>query len=242
MLTDQTATEDEPFSYTAPAFTDPDEDTLTYTAAQSNNDSLPGWLSFNADTRTLSGTPEEADTPATFSIRVTASDETESTSATFTLTVEEVNDPPVASNDSASVAEGGTVSINSSTLLSNDSDPEDNTLSVNSVGSTVNGSISLSEDKATITYTHDGSETTSGSFTYTISDGSAASTATVNVTVTPANDSPTASNDSASVAEGGTLTINSSTLLSNDSDPGRQHPLRHQRRQRGQRLRLSFRG
>ena len=219
MLTDQTATEDEPFSYTAPAFTDPDEDTLTYTAAQSNNDSLPGWLSFNADTRTLSGTPEEADTPATFSIRVTASDETESTSATFTLTVEEVNDPPVASNDSASVAEGGTVSINSSTLLSNDSDPEDNTLSVNSVGSTVNGSISLSEDKATITYTHDGSETTSGSFTYTISDGSAASTATVNVTVTPANDSPTASNDSASVAEGGTLTINSSTLLSNDSDP-----------------------
>ena len=219
MLTDQTATEDEPFSYTAPAFTDPDEDTLTYTAAQSNNDSLPGWLSFNADTRTLSGTPEEADTPATFSIRVTASDETESTSATFTLTVGEVNDPPVASNDSASVAEGGTLTINSSTLLSNDSDPEGNTLSVTSVGSAVNGSVSLSEDGETITYTHDGSETTSGSFIYTISDGSAASTATVNITVTPANDSPTASNDSASVAEGGTVSINSSTLLSNDSDP-----------------------
>ena len=222
MLTDQTATEDEPFSYTAPAFTDPDEDTLIYTAAQSNDDSLPGWLSFNSGTRTFSGTPEESDTPATLTISITATDDgepPESASATFALTVEEVNDPPVASNDSASVAEGGTVSINSSTLLSNDSDPEDNTLSISSVGSAVNGSVSLSEDKATITYTHDGSETTSGSFTYTISDGSATSTATVNITVTPANDSPTASNDSASVAEGGTLSINSSTLLSNDSDP-----------------------
>ena len=219
MLTDQTATEDEPFSYTATAFTDPDEGTLTYTATLDDGGALPGWLSFNSDTRTLSGTPREADTPATFNIRITASDETESASATFTLTVEEVNDSPTASNDSASVAEGGTLTINSSTLLSNDSDPEGATLSVNSVGSAVNGSVSISEDKATITYTHNGSETTSGSFTYTISDGSATGTATVNITVTPANDSPTASNDSASVAEGGTLTINSSTLLSNDSDP-----------------------
>ena len=218
-LTDQTATEDEPFSYTVPVFTDPDEDTLTYTAAQSNDSALPGWLSFNADTHTLSGTPEEADTPATLTIRITASDGTESTSATFTLTVEEVNDPPVASNDSASVAEGGTITINASALLSNDSDPEGATLSISSIGSAVNGTVSLSEDMASITYTHDGSETTSGSFIYTVSDGAATSTATVNITVTSANDPPVAGNDSASVAEGGTLTINASTLLSNDSDP-----------------------
>ncbi len=85
MLTDQTATEDEPFSYTVPAFTDPDDDALTYAAAQSNDGSLPGWLSFNTDTRTLSGTPEEADTPATLTISITASDGTESTSATLDL-------------------------------------------------------------------------------------------------------------------------------------------------------------
>ena len=218
-LTDQTATEDQSFSYTVPAFDDPDEDILTYTAAQSNDDSLPGWLSFNADTRTLSGTPEESDTPATLTISITASDGTLSSSAMFTLTVEEVNDSPIASSDSASVAEGGTLTINASTLLSNDSDPEGATLSITSVSNAVNGTVSLSEDKTTVTYTHDGSETTSGSFTYTISDGSASSTATVNFTVTPANDPPTASNDSASVAEGGTLTISASTLLSNDSDP-----------------------
>ena len=218
-LTDQTATEDESFSYTVPAFTDLDEDTLTYTAAQSNDSALPGWLSFNADTHTLSGTPLESDTPATLTLRITASDGTLSTSATFTLTVKEVNDPPVTSNDSASVAEGGTLNINSSTLLANDSDPEGATLSVTTVSNPDNGTVSLSEDKATVSYTHDGSETTSGSFTYTVSDGSATSTATVTITVTPANDPPVASNDSASVAEGGTLNINSSTLLANDSDP-----------------------
>ena len=218
-LTDQTATEDESFSYTVPAFTDLDEDTLTYTAAQSNDSALPGWLSFNADTHTLSGTPLESDTPATHTLRITASDGTLSTSATFTLTVKEVNDPPVTSNDSASVAEGGTLNINSSTLLANDSDPEGATLSVTTVSNPDNGTVSLSEDKATVSYTHDGSETTSGSFTYTVSDGSATSTATVTITVTPANDPPVASNDSASVAEGATININSSTLLANDSDP-----------------------
>ena len=189
-LTDQTATEDVSFSYTVTAFSDPDEDTLSYTAAQSNNDSLPGWLSFTSSSRTLSGTPGEADTPASLTIRITASDETESTNATFTLTVEEVNDPPVAGNDTASVAEGGTLTINSSTLLANDSDPEGATLSISTVSNPTNGAVSLSEDKATVTYTHDGSETTSGSFNYTVSDGSATSTATVNITVTPVNDPP----------------------------------------------------
>ena len=218
-LTDQTATEDESFSYTVPAFTDPDGDTLTYTAAQSNNSSLPSWLSFNAGTRAFSGTPEEADTPASLTISITASDGTLSASASFGLTVEAVNDAPVAGNDTATVAEGGTVTIAASTLLSNDSDPEGSTISVTNVGTAVNGTVALSEDKATVTYTHDGSETKTGSFTYTVSDGSATDTATVSVTVTAVNDAPTASNDTATVAEGGTVSIAASTLLSNDSDP-----------------------
>ena len=218
-LTDQTATEDQSFSYTVPAFTDPDANTVTYAVAQSNNSALPIWLSFTPSSRTFSGTPKESDTPATLTIRVTASDGTLSSSATFTLTVKEVNDPPTAVNDSASVVEGGTLNINASTLLANDSDPEAATLSITSVGNATNGAVSLSEDKATVTYTHDGSETTSGSFTYTVSDGSATSTATVSITVTSANDPPTAVNDSASVAEGGTLSVNASTLLANDSDP-----------------------
>ena len=87
-------------------------------------------------------------------------------------------------------------------LLANDSDPEDDTLTITAVGSAVNGTVTLSEDKATVTYAHDGSETTSGSFTYTVSDGSAADTATVEVTVTPVNAAPVAVDDTATVDRG----------------------------------------
>lgn len=50
----QTGAVGTPFSYTIPAgtFTDPDGDTLTYSIA-----GQPAWMSFNAGTRTLSGTP-----------------------------------------------------------------------------------------------------------------------------------------------------------------------------------------
>ncbi len=215
----QTANEGQPFSYQTPSFVDPEGDSVTYTATLDDGGELPAWLAFDPESHTFSGTPGDADTPATLTVRITASDGTLSSAATLALTVEEVNDPPVAGNDSATVTEGDAVTINTSTLLANDSDPEGATLSISSVGSAVNGTALLSEDKATVTYTHDGSETTSDSFDYTVSDGSASSTATVTIAVTAANDSPIANNDSASVAEGGALAINTSTLLANDSDP-----------------------
>ena len=221
-LSSQQATEDEAFTYQSPVFTDPDNDTLTYSASLSDGNALPTWLSFTASTRTFSGTPLEGDTPATLTIRVTATDDgtpSKSSSASFTLTVTAVNDPPVAGDDTATVAEGGTLQIATSTLLANDSDPENATLSVTAVGGAVNGSVSLSSDKATATYIHDGSEITTGSFTYTVSDGSTSDTGTVTITVSPANDAPVAADDSARVAEGGTLQVITSTLLANDSDP-----------------------
>ena len=220
-IADQTASEDQTFTYVVPAFTDTDGNTLTYTATLDDSSAFPAWLTFNSTTRTFSGTPLEPDTPATLTIRVTATDDgepPESGSATFTLKVVEVNDAPIAADDTATVAEGSAVSIPASTLLANDSDPEDDALSITAVGSAVNGTVTLSEDKATVTYAHDGSETTSGSFTYTVSDGSAADTATVKVTVTPVNAAPVAVDDTATVDEGGTVDITASTLLANDSD------------------------
>ena len=221
-LSPQSATEDLSFTYQLPVFTDLDENALVYVAASDDGGSLPVWLSFSPTTHTFSGTPLEGDTPATHTIRVTATDDGEpplSTAATFTLTVVAVNDPPVAVNDTATVAEGGSIDIAASTLLSNDSDPEGEDLTVTAVGSAVSGTVALSEDKATVTYTHDDSETSSGSFTYTISDGTATDTATVTITVASANDAPVASDDTATVAEGGSIDIAASTLLSNDSDP-----------------------
>ena len=221
-LTAQTATEDVAFSYVVPEFDDPDDDTLTYAASLDDGESLPGWLSFNATSRTLSGTPLEADTPASYTIRITATDDgspPQSSSATFNLTAAEVNDAPTAVADSATVAEGGEVEIAATTLLANDSDPEDVSLSITAVGGAMNGSVTLSEDGSKITFTHDGSETTTGSFTYTVSDGAATATGTVALTVTLVNDAPTAAPDTATVAEGGEVKIAVATLLANDTDP-----------------------
>ena len=91
-VADQTATKDTAFSYTVPDFTDPEGGTITYTATLSDDSALPGWLSFNASTRELSGTPLEADTPASLTIKVSATDDGSppaSDQVTFTLTVSE---------------------------------------------------------------------------------------------------------------------------------------------------------
>ena len=87
--TDQTATEDEAFSYTAPEATDSDDDPITYSAALADGSALPDWLAFTATARAFAGTPGTDDAPAELEIKVTASDGTSETSVYFTLTVEE---------------------------------------------------------------------------------------------------------------------------------------------------------
>ena len=89
---DQTATEGAAFSYAVPAATDPDDDGLTYKAALTGGDDLPGWLSFNTSTRRFLGAPGADDAPATLDITVTATDDGDpplSGTTAFTLTVEE---------------------------------------------------------------------------------------------------------------------------------------------------------
>ena len=70
----QTWTEGKAVSLKLPAttFTDPQGETLTYAATQENDQSLPGWLTFNAATETLSGTAPA--TAQTLDLEVTATD------------------------------------------------------------------------------------------------------------------------------------------------------------------------
>ena len=93
-IPDQSATSGTAFSYQFPAntFNDADTgDTLTYTATKSDDTALPSWLSFDAATRTFSGTPQSANV-GTLSVKVTASDGTASVSDTFDIVVAAV--PP----------------------------------------------------------------------------------------------------------------------------------------------------
>ena len=194
-LTNQDAVVSRPFSYAFAAVTDPEGGDITYTASVGENGELPSWLLFDADGLTLSGTPGESDAPAELVIRITAIDDADpplASSTDFTLTVSQQNGAPQAVDDTATVAEGHALTIPSNDLLANDSDPDGQTLVITGVGNAVYGTVTLSADGASVTYRHGGSESASGSFTYTVSDGVETDTATVAITVTPVNDPPAA--------------------------------------------------
>ena len=107
-IPDQTATEDNAFSFTfaVNSFGDLDaSDLLSYSATLDGGGALPAWLNFDAATRTFSGTPDNADVGA-IDIRVTASDGSSTIDGLFTLTVENRNDPPtIGGTDSGTLQE-----------------------------------------------------------------------------------------------------------------------------------------
>jgi VCBS repeat-containing protein len=86
------------FSYAVPnaTFGDIDVgDSLTYSATLTSGGALPAWLSFDASTKTFSGTPANSDI-ADLSIKVTASDGIATVSDTLALTVTDNAVPTVA--------------------------------------------------------------------------------------------------------------------------------------------------
>lgn len=91
------------FSYVTPAsiFADPDDDPLTVTATLSTGGALPSWLSYDAQTHTLSGTPTAANL-GTISVQLTATDPFGATATDiFSLTI--WNQPPVTGAGSTTV-------------------------------------------------------------------------------------------------------------------------------------------
>ena len=139
-------------------------------------------------------------------------------SDTATINIAAVNDAPVATDDAATLAEGGAVTTLN--VLANDSDV-DSTLTAASItgfSQGAHGSVVYNND-GTFTYTHDGSETASDSFSYTITDGAGGTTtATVNLTVTPVNDTPVAVADSKAITEDTAPNPVSDNVLTNDTD------------------------
>ncbi|MCK6471603.1 MAG: Ig-like domain-containing protein, partial [Planctomycetes bacterium] len=135
--------------------------------------------------------------------------------ATVSITINSINDKPVANNDSASVDEGQSVNIG---VADNDSDA-DNALDLTSVQvitGVAHGSLNVKTD-GTVDYTHDGSENFTDSFTYTIKDASNAvsSTATVSVTINSVNDAPVAYDDGFTIDEDTPL---NDTLSTDDAE------------------------
>jgi subtilisin family serine protease len=96
------------------------------------------------------------------------------------ITINPVNDPPVAANDSASTTAGMAVTIS---VLANDTDIDSAGLTVGSVSDPPHGTA-VANANGTITYTPDAGYTGPDAFGYTASDGAAVSNvATVSITV-----------------------------------------------------------
>ena len=141
----------------------------------------------------------EAPSAVVRTIHVTVSDgSVNSNTAVSSITVTPVNDAPVASNDSFTVAEDGSISVN---VLSNDSDVDGDNLTITQVNgqaitnggpavTVVNGSVALVGGQ--LVFTPSANYHGPASFTYTITDGTVSATATVSGTVTPVNDAPVA--------------------------------------------------
>src|SRR5690606_27148592 len=130
-------------------------------------------------------------------------------------TVSPVNNTPTANNDSLTAVEGTAVTYTAAQLVGNDTDIDSTNLTIASVTAVSGGSVVLNAD-GSVTFTPNANFNGAADFTYTATDGELTSApATVTVTVSPVNDAPVASADSATTAEDTPVTTD---VLSNDTD------------------------
>ncbi|MBW4543721.1 MAG: tandem-95 repeat protein [Symplocastrum torsivum CPER-KK1] len=195
-IPNQSAAEDIPFSFLLPANTFSDVDagsSLAYTATLSNGNALPSWLTFNAATRTFSGTPLNG-MVGSLDIRVTATDEVgANVSNTFNLAIANTNYAPITNDEVATLTEGNSITLD---LLANATDADGDVLTVGSFINPTYGTL-VQNEEGTFTYTAPLNFSGADSFTYTVSDGHGGTSemATVSLTVDPLNLEGTAASE-----------------------------------------------
>jgi hypothetical protein len=196
--------------------TDDDDDTLTYTIV---GQTVNGVLTGSAPNVIYTPDPNFSGSDS-FTFR--ANDGTaDSNLATVTITIASVEDPPQAENDAPpAIDEGG--SINGTfNVLDNDDNPETTPMTMVVVTPPSNAAVFTPNTDGTFVYTHDGSETTSDSFTYRANNGQLSNIATVTFTINPVNDAPAFLGvlpPGLSTPEDTTLTISVSALNIDDPD------------------------
>ena len=135
--------------------------------------------------------------------------------ATVVVSVNPVNDPPVAVDDTAAASEGAAVDIS---VLANDTDPDNDALFVQGATPGIYGTVEVTGTGA-VTYTPgplEGSDPVQDTFTYTVSDAyGETDEGTVTVTISRSSAPPSAADDTAETAEDQPVTID---ILFNDSD------------------------
>ena len=136
----------------------------------------------------------------------------------FRVTINAVNDPPVAFNDVLGTDEDNSLLISVGDLTGNDIDVDGDSLSIISFTQPSNGTL-VDNGNGTLTYTPSTNYHGLDSFTYAIDDGNGGSdTASVNLTINSVNDNPVATGFSDSTNEDTSLVISATSLLDGDTD------------------------
>jgi uncharacterized delta-60 repeat protein len=204
---DQSATtnEDTPLTGNLSA-TDVDGDTLTYTKVSG---AQHGQVQLNADGSYTYTPAANYNGPDSFTYK--ANDGTvDSNIATVSITINAVNDAPVA--DAKSI---GTDEDTAVTVTPTGSDVEGDALTFALIAAPTHGSVTVNGD-GSFTYTPAANYNGSDSFTYKANDGAADSNiATVSITVRSVNDAPVAADQVASTNEDTPL---SGTVAATDLD------------------------
>ena len=146
-----------------------------------------------------------------------ANDDTATGSQTIGVTVNPVNDVPVAVDDAYVLQEDETLVVTDG-VLANDFDGEGDQLTAQLVTGPVNGTVVLQAD-GTFTYLPNSNFHGTDSFTYQAGDGQdLSSIATVYLTIVPVAEAPIAEDDYFTVDEDNVLSAAGGGVLANDFD------------------------
>ncbi|HID23007.1 MAG TPA: tandem-95 repeat protein, partial [Planctomycetaceae bacterium] len=138
--------------------------------------------------------------------------------ATVTITVNPIDDPPVAYDDYYSTGEDKTLTVAAPGVLGNDTELDGDPLSALLVDDVARGSLSLAAD-GSFTYTPEANFHGTDTFTYKNNDTHTDSNvATVTITIDPLNDAPVASGETYYVSQDHTLSVAAPGVLGNDTD------------------------
>ena len=190
-----------------------------------NTTSYPDNSSFNiSGTTLLTNTNLDFEAKPNYTVLIQTFDGTDAYSKTFTISVNDVNDAPIAIADSYTVIEDAVLTSVNVIVNDTDVDTATSTLILTAVSTSGSGTIAINPDNKSVDYTPATNFFGTEIITYTVSDGSLSdNTGVLTITVLP-NSAPTNITLTANtISENNASGVTIGALTTTDSDSGDTH-------------------